>query len=55
MSTIPVTVQFYVNKWDDPCQFADDFKACEAVYGRVPSEIDIERAYARYLDKAVAK
>ena len=48
-----ITVQFHIEKWDDPEVFARDFKVIEAVYGRYPSAIDIDRAYARYWKKAV--
>ncbi len=42
-------IQFYVQKWvDDAARFARDFRVCEGIYGRTVSDLDVERAYARY-------
>lgn len=49
------SVQFYIAKWNDFNQFAKDFTTCEAVYGRMPTQLEIERAYARYVKLAVAR
>jgi hypothetical protein len=49
------SVQFHILEWDDPAAFARDFRICEGVYGRSPSDLDVERAYARYKKLAVAE
>lgn len=47
------TVQFHIPEWDDPASFAIDFTNIEQLYGRTPSQIDIDRAYARYKKLAI--
>lgn len=46
-------VKFYIPAWDDPKRFARDFRTIEGIYGRIPSDLDIDRAYARYVKLAV--
>lgn len=48
-------VQFHILEWDDPATFARDFRICESIYGRTASDLDVERAYARYKKLAVAE
>lgn len=49
-----ITVQFYIPEWSDPAVFAHDFRTCESLYNRAPTDREIEVAYARYKKLAVA-
>lgn len=49
-----VTVQFYVPSWEDPAVFAHDFRTCESLYNRSPTDREVDVAYARYKKLAVA-
>lgn len=50
---VVVNVQFYVPSWEDPARFARDLRICEGIYGRTVSDLEVERAYARYKKLAV--
>ena len=43
--------QFVIKSWVDKARFAIDYRICEAIYGRAVSDLDVERAYARYVKK----
>ena len=47
-----MTVQFHIPEWDSKEAFARDYRASEALCGFMPTDLDVDRAYARY--KALA-
>lgn len=47
-----MTEQFFIPKWiNNPKEFAKDYRKTEALYGNTPTDLEVERAYQRYLSK----